>query len=410
MNQDILLPKFPLPEGFSDSNAYLRHLTYKGAHRRWGEELTSEQIERLNFELATIKDKGVADYFLFVQNLISEGRRKGVQIGPGRGPAAGSAVNYCLSITQIDPLQYGLLFERFLYLDSDNMPSIEIDIDDESSNIMRELSPIYVDFNSKPHLTIIKKTLVNIKKTRGIDVDIDSIETNDPDTYRLYFKGRTLGTFYLFYSGYVQNLQISSFKDLIALSALSNVGTLEILSEFIDRKQGRKPITYEIPAMEKYLKETYGIMVYQEQLMQLSCMFANFSPAESNRLRIAVCKKKLNMLTSLKTKFLEGGKNNGYASNTLEGIWNQWEQYGFYTFNKSAATSYTWLAFQTAYLKAHYPAEYMTAAMNSALDYKMSEVIAECKNMSINVRVPKVIEPFFKFSIDSPTEISYGLY
>lgn len=554
-----ILPNFPLPEGFTNNDDYLRHLTYEGAYRRWGRELTEEQKERIDFELDTIKNMGFPGYFLIVQDFIAAGRARGVSIGPGRGSAAGSAVAYCLNITQIDPIKYDLLFERFLNPDRISLPDIDIDFDDDGradvlayvtekygaekvariitygtmaaksaikdvarveqlplseSNRLANLVPkrmpevngkelkctlkncyehvaefkpelnsqnplirntlkyalelegnvrntgvhacgviicrdavsdwvplsialdketgakmlvtqyegsviedtglIKMDFLGLKTLSIIKEALNNIKLTRGIDVDIDTIPITDPKTYQLYSDGRTVGTFQFESAGmqkYLRELQPTTFEDLIAMNALYRPGPMDYIPDFINRKQGRAPITYDIPEMEKYLKDTYGVTVYQEQVMLLSRLLANFTRGESDTLRKAMGKKLIDKMNHLKGKFMEGGQANGHKPEVLDKIWKDWEKFASYAFNKSHATCYSWVAFQTAYLKANYPAEYMAAVLsrNKNDNTKLTTFMDECKAMKIKVKGPDVNESFSNFGVNSKGDIRFGM-
>lgn len=552
-----ILPNFPLPDGFTDNDDYLRHLTYEGAYCRWGKELTDEQKERIDFELETIKNMGFPGYFLIVQDFIRAGRERGVSVGPGRGSAAGSAVAYCLEITQIDPIKYDLLFERFLNPDRISLPDIDIDFDDDGrsdvlayvtekygaekvariitygtmaaksaikdvarveqlplpesnrlSNLVprhmpevngKELKPtlkncyeyvpefkpelespnqtvrdtlkyalqlegnvrntgvhacgviicrdavsdwvplsiaadketgmkmlvtqyegsvieetglIKMDFLGLKTLSIIKEALANIKNTRGIDLDIANIDLADPATYKLYSEGRTVGTFQFESAGmqkYLRELQPTTFEDLIAMNALYRPGPMDYIPDFINRKHGRSPITYDIPEMEKYLKDTYGITVYQEQVMLLSRLLANFTRGESDTLRKAMGKKLIDKMNHLKGKFLEGGQANGHKAETLEKIWRDWEKFASYAFNKSHATCYSWVAYQTAYLKANFPAEYMAGVMSRNMGDKLSGFIDECKRMKINVKGPDVNESFLSFGVNAEGDIRFGL-
>lgn len=552
-----ILPNFPLPEGFNDNDEYLRYLTYEGAKRRWGEP-NEEQRERLDFELDTIKNMGFPGYFLIVQDFIRAGRERGVSIGPGRGSAAGSAVAYCLDITQIDPIKYDLLFERFLNPDRISLPDIDIDFDDDGradvlkyvtekygaekvariitygtmaaksaikdvarieqlplaeSNRLTKLIPkhmpevngkelkptlkncyeyvndfkaelgsnnplvvetlryakelegnvrntgvhacgviigrdditdwvpvstatdkdgtkllvtqyegsviedtglIKMDFLGLKTLSIIKEAISNIKLTRGIDVDIDTIPIDDPKTYQLYCEGRTTGTFQFESAGmqkYLRELQPSVFEDLIAMNALYRPGPMDYIPDFIARKHGKSPIVYDIPVMEQYLKDTYGVTVYQEQVMLLSRLLANFTRGESDTLRKAMGKKLIDKMNALKAKFLEGGQSNGHKPEILEKIWADWEKFASYAFNKSHATCYSWVAFQTAYLKANYPAEYMAAVLSRNLSdiNKLTGFMDECKAMHINVKGPDVNESFSAFGVNKDGDIRFGM-
>lgn len=552
-----ILPNFPLPDGFNDNDEYLRYLTYEGAKRRWGEP-NEVQRERLDFELDTIKNMGFPGYFLIVQDFIRAGRERGVSIGPGRGSAAGSAVAYCLDITQIDPIKYDLLFERFLNPDRISLPDIDIDFDDDGradvlkyvtekygaekvariitygtmaaksaikdvarieqlplaeSNRLTKLIPkhmpevngkelkptlkncyeyvndfkaelgsnnplvvetlryakelegnvrntgvhacgviigrdditdwvpvstatdkdgtkllvtqyegsviedtglIKMDFLGLKTLSIIKEAIANIKLTRGIDVDIDTIPIDDPKTYQLYCEGRTTGTFQFESAGmqkYLRELQPSVFEDLIAMNALYRPGPMDYIPDFIARKHGKSPIVYDIPVMEQYLKDTYGVTVYQEQVMLLSRLLANFTRGESDTLRKAMGKKLIDKMNALKAKFLEGGQANGHKPEILEKIWADWEKFASYAFNKSHATCYSWVAFQTAYLKANYPAEYMAAVLSRNLSdiNKLTGFMDECKAMHINVKGPDVNESFSAFGVNKDGDIRFGM-
>jgi DNA polymerase-3 subunit alpha len=552
-----ILPNFPLPDGFTDNDDYLRYLTYEGAKRRWGTP-TKEQCERLDFELDTIKNMGFPGYFLIVQDFIQAGRDRGVSIGPGRGSAAGSAVAYCLGITQLDPLKYDLLFERFLNPDRISLPDIDIDFDDDGrADVLKyvtdkygadkvahiitygtmaakmalkdvarvqqlpvaegnrltklipkhmpevngkELKPtlkncyeyvdefkaelnspsaqiretlkfarqlegnvrgtgvhacgviigrdpitdwvpvstatdkdgskllvtqyegcvieetglIKMDFLGLKTLSIIKEAVNNIRLTNGIEIDIDTIPIDDPKTYQLYCEGRTTGTFQFESPGmqkYLRELLPSVFEDLIAMNALYRPGPMAYIPDFIDRKHGKQPIVYDIPVMEKYLKDTYGVTVYQEQVMLLSRLLANFTRGESDTLRKAMGKKLIDKMNHLKGKFLEGGQANGHKPDVLEKIWADWEKFASYAFNKSHATCYSWVAYQTAYLKANYPAEYMAAVLSRNLTdiTKLTNFMDECKSMHINVKGPDVNESFSAFGVNKKGDIRFGL-
>ncbi|CDE40507.1 dNA polymerase III alpha subunit [Prevotella sp. CAG:279] len=553
-----ILPNFPLPEGFTDNNDYLRHLVLVGAEKRWGKNLTDEQKERIDFELETIKNMGFPGYFLIVQDFIGAAREIGVSVGPGRGSAAGSAVAYCLGITQIDPIKYDLLFERFLNPDRISLPDIDIDFDDDGrADVLRYVTEKYgaekvahiitygtmaaksaikdvarvsrlplsesdrltkmipdklpevdgkapkinlkncyqyvpelqhelnygepivretlkyalalegnvrntgvhacgviigrdditdwvpvatatdkdgekvlvtqyegsviestglikMDFLGLKTLSIIKEALLNIKERWGKDVDIDHIPLDDPKTYELYCEGRTTGTFQFESTGmqkYLRELHPSTFEDLIAMNALYRPGPMDYIPQFIARKKGIEPIEYDIPVMEKYLKDTYGVTVYQEQVMLLSRLLANFTRGQSDGLRKAMGKKIFAKLAELKPLFINGGKSNGYDEKVLEKIWSDWEKFASYAFNKSHATCYSWVAFQTAYLKANYPPEYMAAVLSRNLNdiTKMTKFMDECKAMKVKVKGPDVNESRAKFSVNKAGEIRFGL-
>lgn len=541
---------------------YLAKLAYEGAERRYGSPLTPELSERIKFELHIMKTMGFPGYFLIVQDFINAARHKlGVSVGPGRGSAAGSCVAYCLGITQIDPIKYDLLFERFLNPDRISLPDIDIDFDDDGRAVVlryvtqkygeekvahiitygtmaaksaikdvarveqlplsesdrltklipkrmptvggKELKPnlgniykyvpefeaelnspnpiiretlqyarqlegnmrntgvhacgviicrdaitdwvpvstavdkasadkekiivtqyegsvieetglIKMDFLGLKTLSIIKEAVANIKRTRGIDVDPDTIPIDDKATYQLYCEGRTTGTFQFESAGmqkYLRELQPSTFEDLIAMNALYRPGPMDYIPDFIARKHGRSPIVYDIPVMEKYLKDTYGVTVYQEQVMLLSRLLANFTRGESDTLRKAMGKKLIDKMQALKTKFLSGGQANGHDPAVLEKIWADWEKFASYAFNKSHATCYSWVAFQTAYLKANYPAEYMAAILtrNMSDSTKLTGFMEECKKMHIPVKGPDVNESFVAFGVNKQGDIRFGL-
>ena len=551
-----LMPDFPIPEEFASADDYLRHLTYEGARRKYGEEgLTDAVRERIDFELSTIANMGFPGYFLIVQDFIAAARSMGVFVGPGRGSAAGSAVAYCLNITDIDPIRYDLLFERFLNPDRISMPDIDVDFDDDGrADVLRwvtekygyervahivtygtmaaksaikdvarvqrlplsesdrltklipdkipdvktisikaaidhvaelkqaSLSPdpllhdtlkyaqmlegnirstgvhacgiiigkmdisdvvplstaedkatgesllvtqyegsviestglIKMDFLGLKTLSVIKEALANIKKRHGEEIDIDKISLTDTKTYELYQAGRTVGTFQFESAGmqkYLRELQPTTFEDLIAMNALYRPGPMDYIPDFIDRKHGRKEITYDLPCMERYLKDTYGITVYQEQVMLLSREIADFTRGQSDELRKAMGKKLKEKMEALKVKFLAGGAKNGYGKDTLEKIWSDWAKFASYAFNKSHATCYSWVAYQTAYLKANYPAEYMAGALSRNLSNitELVKLMDECRAMSIAVLGPDVNESGYKFSVNSEGSIRFGL-
>ena len=534
---------------------YLAKLAYDGAKRRYGENLSEEVQERIKFELYIMKTMGFPGYFLIVQDFINAARHQlDVSVGPGRGSAAGSAVAYCLGITQIDPIQYDLLFERFLNPDRISLPDIDVDFDDdgrgrvlnwvtekygqekvahiitygtmatklaikdvarvqklplsESDRLCKlipdklpdkklnlpnaiayvpelqeaEVSPnpvlrdtikyakmlegnvrntgvhacgtiicrdditdwvpvstaddketgekmlvtqyegsviedtglIKMDFLGLKTLSIIKEAIENIRQSKGIVLNIDEVPIDDPATYRLYSEGRTIGTFQFESAGmqkYLRELQPSTFEDLIAMNALYRPGPMDYIPDFIDRKHGRKPIEYDIPIMEKYLKDTYGITVYQEQVMLLSRLLADFTRGESDALRKAMGKKLRDKLDHMKPKFIEGGKKNGHDPKVLEKIWADWEKFASYAFNKSHATCYSWVAYQTAYLKANYPSEYMAATMSRNISNitEITKLMDECKSMGVKVLGPDVNESNLKFSVNYHGDIRFGL-
>ncbi len=570
LSRDVLLPKFDIPEAFlvledeSDKgkrgeNKYLAHLTFEGAKRRYG-EITPAIQERLDFELKTIENTGYPGYFLIVQDFIAAARKMDVSVGPGRGSAAGSVVAYCLGITNIDPLLYDLLFERFLNPDRVSMPDIDIDFDDEGrSRVMdyvinkygskqvaqiitygtmaakssvrdtarvldlplfeadkiaklipttlnlakiftlendklkaalrseeydkvKELiilanandlggetiqqakilegnlrntgihacgviitpdditnfvpvatakdSDLYVtqfdnsvvesagllkmDFLGLKTLTLIKDTVKLVKYRTGVELDPDAFPIDDVKTYELFQRGETVGIFQYESPGmqkYLKDLKPTVFGDLIAMNALYRPGPLEYIPSFVRRKNGEEEITYDLEANEEYLKETYGITVYQEQVMLLSQKLANFSKGDADVLRKAMGKKQKDVLDKMKSKFIEQAVANGHAEDKLEKIWKDWEAFAQYAFNKSHSTCYAWIAYQTAYLKAHYPAEYMAAVLsNNMNDIKqVSFFMEECKRMGLQVLGPDVNESYYKFTVNENYAVRFGM-
>ncbi len=573
-----IMPKFPIPEEFGTEEqygsrlkleaAYLEHLTMEGALKRYGKERleTDEQLkERIRFELDTINNMGFPGYFLIVMDFIRGAREElGVSVGPGRGSAAGSVVAYCLHITDLDPLEYDLLFERFLNPDRISLPDIDTDFDDagrgkvlewvskkygethvahiitygvmaaksaiadvsriqrvplERANQIKALIPergfpdnikdekgkspkvnlkncykyvdelrqlvnggepeirsmlnyaqqlegtvrqvgihacgviigaddltnfaplssvedkelhkrvlvteydghviesvglIKMDFLGLKTLTIINECIKNIKRARGEEVDIDHIPIDDAETYKLFQEGRTIAVFQFESAGmqkYMKELKPTVIGDLIAMNALYRPGPMQYIPQFIRRKQGLEPVTYDIPCMEKYLKDTYGVTVYQEQVMLLSRLLANFTRGESDKLRKAMGKKQMNILQELKGKFMEGGKANGHDPKVLEKIWTDWEAFASYAFNKSHAACYSWVAYQTAYLKAHYPAEFMAANLTVSKDdiKEVTKFMDECKAMRINVLEPDINESELNFTVNKNGDIRFGL-
>lgn len=534
---------------------YLRHLTMIGADKRYGKDRDAETVERLDFELNVMKTMGFPGYFLIVQDFIAAARNMGVAVGPGRGSAAGSAVAFCLGITDIDPIKYDLLFERFLNPDRISMPDIDIDFDDDGrgevlkwvtdkygqervahiitygtmatksaikdvarvqklplseSNRLAKLVPdripdkkkvtlrdaieyvpelkdaansydqttrdtlkyaqmlegnvrnigvhacgiiigrqdisdivpvstaedketgevmlvtqyegsvieetglIKMDFLGLKTLSIIKEALDNIKHTTGEEIDISTISLEDKKTYELYSAGKTTGTFQFESAGmqkYLKELQPSKFEDLIAMNALYRPGPMDYIPSFIARKHGREEISYDIPVMERYLNDTYGITVYQEQVMLLSRLLADFTRGQSDELRKAMGKKLIDKMNALKEKFIAGGTKNGHAKKVLDKIWADWEKFASYAFNKSHATCYSWVAYQTAWLKANYPSEYMAAVLSRNLSNitEITKFMDECKAMGINVLGPDVNESMLKFSVNKAGDIRFGM-
>lgn len=567
LKKDILLPNFVVPQTFQSQDDYLRHLTFEGARKKY-REITPEVEERLNFELNTIKTMGFAGYFLIVADFINHGKDIGVFIGPGRGSAAGSAVAYCIGITNIDPIKYQLLFERFLNPDRKSMPDIDTDFDDEGrqkvidyvvekygkqqvaqivtygtmaakmsikdvsrvldlpldqANALAKLVPdkpgislkrvltapltgegsladkeslmaedienakklreylnatdtpegtvlkeamvlegsvrgtgihaagiiiapkdlteiipvatsketellitqyegsiiedagvIKMDFLGLKTLTIIRDALTLIEQNHGVKIDIDEIPLDDKKTYELYQRGETNGTFQFESAGmqkYLRDLKPDKFDDLIAMNALYRPGPLEYIPDFIARKHGRQAVSYDLPEMEEYLRETYGICTYQEQIMLLSQKLANFSKGDADVLRKAMGKKQKAVLDKMKGQFMEGAKANGHPEKALEKVWTDWEAFASYAFNKSHSTCYAFVAYQTAYLKAHYPSEYMAAVLTHSQSNieKITFFLEECKRMGLAVKNPDVNESSVNFSVNKKGDIRYGM-
>ena len=568
--REVLLPKFDIPAEFQDStdkedggkrgeNAYLKHLTYLGAEKRYG-ELTPEIEERINFELDVIEKTGYPGYFLITEDFIREARNMDVSVGPGRGSAAGSVVAYCLWITNIDPIKYDLLFERFLNPDRVSMPDIDIDFDDEGrskvmdyvinkygSNQVAQIitygtmaakssirdtarvldlplgdadriaklipnmtklnkifglsdgelrsrfrsdelpkvnellnlsegddleaqtinqakklegsvrntgihacgviitpsditdfvpvatakdSDLYVtqfdnsvvesagllkmDFLGLKTLTLIKDTVKLVKHKHNVDLDPDNFPLDDEKTYELFQRGETVGIFQYESAGmqkYMKELKPTVFADLIAMNALYRPGPLEYIPSFIRRKNGEENIEYDLPAMEEFLKETYGITVYQEQVMLLSQKLAGFTKGEADVLRKAMGKKQKAVLDKMKPQFIKQAEAKGHDAEMLEKIWKDWEAFASYAFNKSHSTCYAWIAYQTAYLKAHYPAEYMAAVLsNNMSDIKqVTFFMEECKRMGLEVLGPDVNESFYKFTVNDRGAVRFGM-
>ena len=567
--RDVLLPAFDIPEKFivpdsddpkSGENNYLRYLTFEGAKKRYG-ELADDIKDRLNFELDVIAKTGYPGYFLIVEDFIREARRMGVSVGPGRGSAAGSVVAYCLWITNIDPIKYDLLFERFLNPERISMPDIDIDFDDEGrskvmdyvinkygSNQVAQIitygtmaakssirdtarvldlplyeadriaklipgvklknifgddekskskidglreedkqkvselksiaegdgiesetvqkaailegslrntgihacgviitpdditnfvpvalakdSDMYVtqfdnsvvesagllkmDFLGLKTLTLIKDTVKIVKALHGVDLDPESFPLEDEKTYELFQRGETIGIFQYESPGmqkHMRSLKPTVFGDLIAMNALYRPGPMEYIPSFVRRKHGEENIEYDLPEMEEYLAETYGITVYQEQVMLLSQKLADFTKGEADILRKAMGKKQAAVLAKMKPKFLEQAKKNEHPEDKLEKIWKDWEAFASYAFNKSHSTCYAWIAYQTAYLKAHYPAEYMAAVLsNNMNDIKqVTFFMNECKRMGLTVLGPDINESFLKFSVNKDGAIRFGM-
>jgi DNA polymerase III subunit alpha len=572
LKKDILLPAFPIPKEFQiheDANLnqweYLKHITYKGAKERY-HEIEEHIRERIDFELFTIKTMGFAGYFLIVSDFIKAGRDMGVFVGPGRGSAAGSVVAYCIGITNIDPIKYNLLFERFLNPDRKSMPDIDTDFDDEGrqkvidyvvdkygkaqvaqiitygtmaakssiadvarvmdlplaesralsklvperpgvslkrvlhapltgekslsekeglggdeldsvkkirqiyngddlparilheaeilegsvrntgihaagiiiapkdltelipvctskeselwltqieGNVIEDAGVIKMDFLGLKTLSIIKNALALIKQNHDIEIDIDTIPLDDVKTFELYQHGATIGTFQFESVGmqkYLRELKPDQFGDLIAMNALYRPGPIAYIPNFIDRKHGKEAISYDLPDMEEYLQETYGITVYQEQVMLLAQKLAGFSKGDADVLRKAMGKKQKAVLDKMKKQFIDGATTKGHPADKLEKIWTDWEAFAQYAFNKSHSTCYAYVAYQTAYLKARYPAEYMSAVLNNAgAIEKITFFMEECKRMGIKVLGPDINESQIGFAPNKKGEIRFGL-
>jgi len=553
--RDVLLPAFDIPEEFQKEedqydggkrgeNAYLRHLTYEGAKKRYS-EITEDIKERLDFELSVIENTGYPGYFLIVEDFIREARNMDVSVGPGRGSAAGSVVAYCLWITNIDPIKYDLLFERFLNPDRISMPDIDIDFDDEGrgrvmdyviekyganqvaqiitygtmaakssirdtarvldlplgdadriakliptmsklnkifgkseqelkskfraedlvkvnellnlaegqdleartlqqarqlegslrntgihacgviitpdditnfvpvatakdselyvtqfdNSVVEEAGLLKMDFLGLKTLTLIKDTVKLVKYRHDIDLDPENFPLDDEKTYELFQRGDTVGIFQYESPGmqkHMQALKPTVFEDLIAMNALYRPGPMEYIPSFVRRKHGEEEIAYDLPAMEEYLKETYGITVYQEQVMLLSQKLAGFTKGEADVLRKAMGKKQKAVLDKMKPKFIKQASEKGHAEDKLEKIWKDWEAFAAYAFNKSHSTCYAWIAYQTAYLKAHYIKQ-------------VTFFMEECRRMGLEVLGPDVNESFRKFTVNDNGAIRFGM-
>ncbi|HEV7349574.1 DNA polymerase III subunit alpha [Telluribacter sp.] len=586
LRKDIMLPNFPIPDEFKTHTSsemagkkeltpdvlnqweYLRHLTFEGARQKY-QTITPEIEERLNFELNTIRNMGFPGYFLIVADFIRAAREIGVFVGPGRGSAAGSAVAYCTGITNIDPIKYDLLFERFLNPDRVSLPDIDTDFDDEGrqrvidyvvkkygynqvaqivtygtmasksslkdvarvmdlplqdANALVKLVPdkptynmtlnriftaplegegsllkkegispdemenvkrlraiaagkdlpakviqearrlegtvrntgihaagiiiapsdlteiipvstskdsdllitqfggkviedagvIKMDFLGLRNLTIIKEALNLIKQNYGREIDIDAIPLDDPKVFELFQRGETNAIFQFESDGmkkYMRELKPDRFEDLIAMNALYRPGPLAYIPNFIKRKHGLEEITYDLPEMEEYLSDTYGITVYQEQVMLLSQSLAGFTKGQADTLRKAMGKKQIEILNKLKNDFMKGGEERGHDKKKLDKIWTDWEAFASYAFNKSHSTCYAFVAYQTAYLKAHYPAEYMSAVLTSSLGTieKITFFLEECKSLGLPVLGPDINESDRQFNVNKRGEIRFGL-
>ena len=546
LDHDPIMPEFKIPPEFSSESEYLRYLTYEGAKERWG-VLTEEQKERLEFELDTIIRMGFPAYFLIVHDFLKAAREMGVAVGPGRGSAAGSAVAYCLRITDIDPIKYGLLFERFLNPDRISLPDIDIDFDEDGreqvlryvvnkyghdrvahiitfgtmgakmairdvarvqklplseadrlakmvperpgitladayaevpelakekdspnklisqtlqfaealegsirqtgvhacgiiiskepldnyiplstaketdlfvtqyeGNHVESVGLLKMDFLGLKTLSIIRDAIENIKKRHGIEIDIENLPLDDKKTFELFSRGDTTGIFQFESDGmkrYLRELKPNRFEDLIAMNALYRPGPMENIPLYIKRKHGQEKIEYLLPEMEKYLADTYGITVYQEQVMLLSQELAGFTKGEADSLRKAMGKKKKALMEEMKARFMEGCLKKGYSEQLINKIWSDWESFAHYAFNKSHSTCYALVAFQTGYLKAHYPAEYMAAVLSRNISdlKKITLFIDEARRMGIEVLGPDINESDVKFTVNKDGNIRFGL-
>ena len=571
LKRDILLPEFDIPEKFKSSedekdggkrgeNAYLRHLSYEGAKKHWGEDMGKEYVERLEFELSIIEKTGYPGYFLICADFIAAAREMGVSVGPGRGSAAGSAVSYCTGITNVDPIKYDLLFERFLNPDRVSMPDIDIDFDDEGrskvidyvidkyganqvaqiitygkmaakssirdtarvlelplqdanritklipdislekmfslsdktlkekvngseglglinqlkkiaskpglegktvntarlvegslrntgihacgviitpsnitdyvpvsvakdsnmvctqfdNNVAEDAGLLKMDFLGLRTLTIIKDAVTNVRERSGVELDPESFPLDDKKTYELFQRGHTSAIFQYESEGMaksLKDLKPTEFGDLIAMNALYRPGPMDYIPSFVKRKHGTEKIVYDLDACEEYLKETYGITVYQEQVMLLSQKLADFTKGEADTLRKAMGKKKASLIAKMKPKFLEQGMAKGHNEVKLEKIWTDWEAFASYAFNKSHSTCYAWIGYQTAYLKANYPAEFMAAVLSNNMSElkKTTLYMDEARRMGIEVLGPDVNESRFKFAVNEAGSIRFGL-
>ncbi len=582
LNHDAIMPEFPIPADFKTLDQmreelseadlqtefgeayqrmgnyehvlkvkleadYLRKLVYDGAHMRYGQQLSPSLIERIDFELSTIKKMGFPGYFLIVQDFLNAARAMGVSVGPGRGSAAGSVVAYCTRITDVDPIKYDLLFERFLNPDRISMPDIDIDFDEDGreevlkwvvekygknkvaqivtfgtmaakmairdvarvqklplsdADYLAKLVPekpgttlesafkevkdlrdaknsenpkisetlkfaetlegsvrqtgihacgiiigrddltdhvpvftskesdllitqydgkhiesvgmLKMDFLGLKTLSIIKDAIENIQLSTGKTIDIETIPLDDKKTYRLYARGETTALFQFESAGmkkYLKDLKPNRIDDLIAMNALYRPGPMEYIPDFVKRKHGLEGIHYDLPEMEPYLKDTYGITVYQEQVMLLSRKLAGFSGGQADSLRKAMGKKDEGMMQKLREKFFEGCKTNNYDLKIIEKIWNDWVSFAKYAFNKSHSTCYSLLSYQTAYLKTHYPAPFMAAVLSRNISEikKISIFLEECKRMRIKVLGPNVNESRIKFVANRDGDIRIGL-
>ena len=566
LKKDVLLPNFTIPSTFLSQDDFLEHLTMEGAKKRYV-DISIVVEERIKFELHTIRTMGFAGYFLIVADFINAGKDLGVYVGPGRGSAAGSVVAYCLGITNIDPIKYNLLFERFLNPDRKSLPDIDTDFDDEGrqkvidyvvekygrnqvahiatygtmaakmslkdvarvldlplseSNALAKLVPerpkitlerifnasltgdgsladrenlssdeleqvkqlrqikssgglpsrviesamilegsvrgtgihaagiiiaphdltdimpvatskdvsllitqfdgsvienagvIKMDFLGLKTLSILKESIRLIEQNHKITIDLDAIPLDDATTFEMYQRGETNATFQFESAGmqkHLRDLKPDQFSDLIAMNALFRPGPMVYIPNYIARKHGREKIEYDVPEMEEYLSDTYGITVYQEQVMQLSQKLANFTKGDADVLRKAMGKKDKPTIDKMKGKFIDGGLSNSHPPDKLEKIWSDWESFAEYAFNKSHSTCYGLVAYQTGYLKANYAPEYMSAVLSNSLGNieKITFFMDECKRMGLSLLVPDVNESSRSFAVNKKGQIRFGL-
>ena len=552
LEREVVLPKYQIPDTFKkskniteDQNEFLKKLTYDGAIKKY-KKINLELEERIKFELNTIKNTGYPGYFLIVQDITNKAKELGVTVGPGRGSAAGSVVAYCIGITNIDPIKYNLLFERFLNPDRISLPDIDIDFDDEGrdkiieyvvnkygydqvaqiitygsmaakssirdagrvlelplsetdklakliperpsinlidsfkevpelseirkqktlqaevlkqaeiiegslrnigthacgiiitpdkltnyipvskskdsellitqfdNSVIESAGMLKMDFLGLKTLSILNTAVKNVKLTTGKKIDLDNLKLDDTKTYELFQSGYTNGTFQFESYGmqkHLKSLKPDRFEDLIAMNALYRPGPMEYIPNYIARKHGKEKIVYDLPEMEEFLSETYGITVYQEQVMLLSQKLANFSKGEADQLRKAMGKKDAKLLEKLKPKFFEGGQKNNIKSNILEKIWSDWQSFAAYAFNKSHSTCYSVIAYKTAYMKANFKAEYMASVLthNQNNIEKISYFMDECKKQDIKVLGPQINESAHDFVVNKEKEILFGL-
>lgn len=543
---NFLFPEIEVPEEYENMSTYMRALCLEGAKKKY-KEITPEVQERIDFELGIIHEMGYDGYFLVVKDFIDKAREMGIPVGPGRGSAAGSIVSYTLNITQLDPLKYGLLFERFLDLNRVGMPDIDIDFcaegrakvidyvvekygrdsvtqiitfgtlgaktvirdvarvmdvsprdavnmtkmipsapkmtldkavkesddfrllmesNDNYKNILRigrvleglirqtgihaagvvigpgdlsnyvplatssqkggesavlvqyegkwldDLKLLKMDFLGLKTLTIIKKAIDYVKESQGVEIDIENVDITDKETFKLLSKGLTDGVFQFESTGmkkYLMRLKPNVFEDLIAMVALYRPGPMQFIDTFIDRKHGREQITYDHDLTKNTLAETYGVTVYQEQVMQISKEMGNFSNAEAGVLRKAISSKNFDMMAKMFIKFQKGSLSNGVDERTVQKIWDNWLEFANYAFNKSHAACYAFIAFQTAYLKAHYPVEFMAAILSVEDDpAKIPYFIEECAKMNIEVLPPDINSSDKEFTVHE-NKIQFGL-